>query len=81
MTKRRIALAVADGAGGTSGGAEAADVVIRSVQSVAAERVNAEACARLLRTLDPDGNAESKQERTTFALRSDAIVVTSSACS
>ena len=48
----RTVLVVADGAGGISGGAQAADFFVRSVRDVAAELTNAEDCGQLLLALD-----------------------------
>jgi serine/threonine protein phosphatase PrpC len=48
----RLVLAIADGAGGISGGAQAADFFLGAVQESAASLSSSENCARLLATID-----------------------------
>lgn len=48
----RTVLALADGAGGISGGAQAADLFLQSVREAAASLNDVDACRRLLHTID-----------------------------
>src|SRR6266568_4790546 len=50
--ENRTVFVVAEGAGGISGGAQPADLFVRSVRDVATELANAEVSGQLLRSLD-----------------------------
>jgi serine/threonine protein phosphatase PrpC len=63
----RIVIVIADGAGGLSGGAEAADMVVRAVRDFAERetRTDAAACSHLLRSIDQAIQSDSKAGETT----------------
>jgi PPM family protein phosphatase len=64
----RVVLCVADGAGGLSGGAEAAILAVDMVRQNASLLVNADACAELLRNMDAAIAKDSIACETTCAL-------------
>ncbi|MDB6112235.1 MAG: hypothetical protein JWR69_3985 [Pedosphaera sp.] len=64
----RIVLCVADGAGGISGGAEAASLAVNMVRQHASHLVNADACAEVLRKMDAAIAKDPVAGETTCAL-------------
>jgi len=64
----RVVLCVADGAGGLSGGAEAAILAVDMVRQNASLLVNADACAELMRSIDAAVSKDSIPGETTCAL-------------
>lgn len=65
---QRIILCVADGAGGRSGGAEAASLAVKLIRQDASLLSNANACAEALRRMDAVMDKDSVAGETTCAL-------------
>jgi serine/threonine protein phosphatase PrpC len=64
----RLVLCVADGAGGRSGGAEAAEMAVAFIREHAAELTNYDACAEVLRKMDAAIAHDPAAGETTCAL-------------
>src|SRR5579863_5168615 len=64
----RLLLCVADGAGGLSGGAEAATLAVEFFSRQAARLTCADNCADLVHQMDAAVSQDSKAGETTFAL-------------
>jgi serine/threonine protein phosphatase PrpC len=64
----RVVLCVADGAGGLSGGAEAASMAVKLVHQNASLLIDADSCAELLRKMDAAIAEDSTAGETTCAL-------------
>ena len=73
----RLVLCVADGAGGRSGGTEAATMVVELVRQNANLLINAESCAELLRKMDAAIAKDAVAGETTCAL---AVVTPEEIC-
>ena len=73
----RVVLCVADGAGGRSGGTEAATMVVELVRQNANLLINAESCAELLRKMDAAIAKDAVAGETTCAV---AVVTPEEIC-